>query len=77
MNDLLKSLHYDVTKGKVRTLYSDIFTSQLDLILKADPKKPEKLMKALEKKLDDDGSEELYRAVVRGMNSEDLEHWAR
>ena len=49
MNELLRD-HLatdDVTKAQVRELYSDIFRRQLELIVAADPKKPEKLKTAL------------------------------
>lgn len=50
MNELLDQNigeEEDVTKLKVRELYSDIFKRQLDLIIAGDPKKPEKLMAKL------------------------------
>ena len=44
MNTLLPSTNYN--KTYVKKLYQDIFTRQLDLIVVADPKKPEKLANA-------------------------------
>ena len=34
-------------------------------------------MEALEKKLVDDGEQEMYKALVLGINSADLDFWAR
>jgi len=47
MNALFKSKGLQVTKNKVRDHFCRIYKNQLDIILAADPKKPEKLKAAL------------------------------
>ena len=49
----------------------------MELIVAADPKKPDKLNQALESDLVNAGQKEIYEAIVLGINSDDLEMWAR
>ena len=47
------------------------------MIIKSNFKKPEQLTAALEQKLETDGDTEMYNALVLGINSADLDVWAR
>ena len=58
MNTLLPSTSYN--KTYVKKLYQGIFKRQLDLIVTADPKKPEKLVNAKQKDLEDHDETELF-----------------
>ena len=54
-----------------------MFKKQLELIVSSKYKKPEQLTAALEQKLEADGDTEMYHALVLGINSADLDVWAR
>ena len=54
-----------------------MFKRQLEIIINADPKKPEKLQAALLEDLKSQGNLELFTAITLGMNSDDLAHWAK
>lgn len=48
MNELLKQARgHEVGKTEVRELFEQIFKRQIEFIITADPKKPEKLQQAL------------------------------
>ena len=47
MNNLLKQSGQEVSKNKARELYQQAFKPMLEIIIAADPKKPEKMMAAL------------------------------
>ena len=49
----------------------------MELIATANPKKPEKLQEALDRDLEQAGQQEIYQAIVLGINSDDLEIWTR
>ena len=70
MNTLLPSTNYN--KTYVKKLYQNIFTRQLDLIVAADPKKPEKLKNAKQKDLEDNDETELFMKITMAIDSEDL-----
>ena len=46
-------------------------------MIAADPKKPEKLMDALNQALLASGDKAMYEAIVLGINCEDLKLWAK
>ena len=70
MNTLLPSTNYN--KTYVKKLYQNIFTRQLDLIVAADPKKPEKLKNAKRKDLEDNDETELFMKITMAIDTEDL-----
>lgn len=70
MNTLLPSTNYN--KTYVKKLYQNIFTRQLDLIVAADPKKPEKLKNAKQKDLEDNDETELFMKITMAIDTEDL-----
>ena len=57
----------------MKKLYQGIFQRQLDLIIAADPKKPEKLEKAKLKDLEDHDEVELFRKITMAIETADLE----
>jgi len=77
LDDLLESTGHEISKKSIKILYKQIFDLQLDVSLAADPKKPEKLLEALEEDLITNGKFDLYHAILLGINSEDLQLWAR
>ena len=75
MNALLPSASYN--KQYVKKLYQGIFTRQLDLIVAADPKKPEKLAAAKAADLEQHDETGVFTKVTMAMDREDLEAWAK
>ena len=67
MNTLLPSTNYN--KTYVKKLYQNIFTRQLDLIVAADPKKPEKLKNAKQKDLEDNNETELFMKITMAIDT--------
>ena len=77
MNLLLEQNGLQISKKEVKKLYKEIFDMQMDVTLAADPKKPEKLLEALEQNLKQSGKFELYHAIVLGTYSDTLVLWAK
>ena len=77
MNSLLQQSGLEVSKIQARELYQRVFRPMLEIIVSADPKKPEKMMEKLTQTLAQSGQEDLYRAIVLGMNSDELVVWAK
>ena len=77
MNQLIKENGHLVTKKSIAAIYKRVFGEQFELVIGADPKKPEKLKSALDKALVDSGDKALYGAIVLGINCEDLKLWAK
>lgn len=77
MNYLLEQSGMEVSKIQARELYMTMFRPMLEIVVSADPKKPEKMIEKLAQTLAQSGQEELYRAIVLGMNSDELMVWAK
>ena len=78
MNSLLEEvMGHEVGKQEVREIYTAIFKRQLELIVTANLKKPELLKQALEQEMAASGQRDVYEAIVLGINSDDLDIWAR
>ena len=78
MNALLEAQGTDATITRIRELYTEIFKAQLEIIVSATEKtKPEQLKFLLEDQLTESGKAEIYRAIILGISSSDLEIWAK
>lgn len=77
MNYLLEQSGMEVSKHQARELYITMFRPMLEIVVSADPKKPEKMIEKLAQTLAQSNQEELYRAIVLGMNSDELMVWAK
>lgn len=77
LHALLQSKGYGVSTDEIREVYQEMFKKQLELIVSSNFKKPEQLTKALEQNLEANGDAEMYHALVLGINSADLDVWAR
>lgn len=77
MNAILEQNGHVATKKSISKLYKSIFDKQFDVVLAADPKKPDKLQNALDLQLVQTGQKEIYEAIVLGINCDDLKCWAK
>ena len=77
MKELLEQMGHEASTRNRKALYAEIFARQLELIATSNPKKPEKLMAALDSDLATHGSHQIYQAIVLGTNAADLELWAK
>lgn len=79
MEDLDFMIKSSGDEATCRDQFQEIFKSQLEIIISADEQKRQKpleLQKDLEISLEDQAQDEMYRALILGINAYELEQWA-